>query len=624
MTTRDAGPGETITLTDLARLAAVGRNAVSNWRRREPDFPAPVDESARRPRFSLSALESWAEAHGRSLQVTGADRLWFRLAGAHPSAEAALEAVAAAFDGQGDDDLVAAVKELASQTPASDLFEFFIERAREAAGTGVPPGIAPLADIAAAVSGEHLEDRVGKTVHDPACDEGDLLAAVAARLGPCKAISGQDLSATRASIAERRLRLLDGKLRGERPGAPVSAGPGGAAATGGRPGEATASGARPGETTGSGAGPGEATGSGERADVQTRVGDSLLSALPAERYDLVVCDPPFNVKDWGYDRLPDGDDPRLAYGTPPRTEPELAWALHCVSLLAPGGHAVVRMPAQVAHRRSGRRIRSELLRWGALRAVVDHPEAKAHIWILAPRGETSQLLVSNGRDFDQAWLNFTAAPDAPIATPDSVAVPLMRLWDEDVDISPAVYLASAAGGAEDLADAVAHLRVRIEEIAGRGMPRFGSGAEQSAPETSLGDLERDGHLVVAPGGEGGDARCVIVDPVGEPPVRIGTKGEAAETQWTITCEPTVDLGWIAAALAARLPAASKRTATGAKRRILSVKIPRLTLAEQQRRGEAFARLEALRSDLAIAGRQAEALAAEAAAGLVSGAVTVED
>ncbi|RRR99263.1 N-6 DNA methylase [Glycomyces terrestris] len=588
MTTRDAGPGETITLTDLARLAAVGRNAVSNWRRREPDFPAPVDDSARRPRFSLSALETWAESHGRSLHVTGADRLWFRLSGAHPTAEAALEAVAAAFDGEPrgplapapDPDLVAEVRALAAEMPASDLFEFFIERAREAAGTGVPPGIAPLADIAAAVSGERFADRAGKAVHDPACDEGDLLAAVAAQLGPCRVLAGQDLSPARAAIAERRLRLLDGKLRG---------------------------------------------GGAERADVVARVGDSLLASLPADRYDLVVCDPPFNVKDWGHDRLPDGDDPRLAYGTPPRTEPELAWALHCAALLAPGGHAVVRMPAQVAHRRSGRRIRSELLRWGALRAVVDHPEAKAHIWILAPRGETSQLLVANGRGFAETWRHFTAAPDAPIATADAVTVPLMRLWDEDVDVSPAVYLASAAGGAEDLADAVAHLSARLGEIAERPLPRFGSGPELSAPETSLGDLERDGHLVVAPGGgaEGG-VRCVIVDPVGEPPVRIGLSGEASETQWTIRCEPAVDLGWIAAVLAARLPAASKRTATGAKRRILSVKIPRLALADQQRRGDAFARLEAVRADLAEAGRRAEALAAEAAAGLVSGAVTVED
>jgi hypothetical protein len=706
MTTRDASTaresstGATITLTDLARLAGVGRNAVSNWRRREPDFPEPVDAAARRPRFSLDELERWAERHSRTLRVTGADRLWFAIAGAEPTAEAALGAVAAAFKGGRPDaraDTIAdRLKELRQEMPAAELFEFFIERAREASGTGVPPGIAPLADIAAVVT----EGTPAPAVHDPACDEGDLLAAVVRRVGHCRVLSGQDLSGARVDIAEQRLRLLD-----------------------------------------------------EKAEVTARVADSLLASLQAERYDLVVCDPPFNVKDWGYDRLPAGDDPRLAYGTPPRTEPELAWALHCVALLAPGGHAVVRMPAQVAHRRSGRRIRSELLRWGALRAVVDHPEAKAHIWILAPRGETTQLLVSNGEDFAEAWRSFTAVPNAPIATPDSATVPLMRLWDEDVDISPAVYLASAGGNAATLAESVGRLSGRLAELAGRPLPRFGVGAEESAPETSLAELERDGHLVIAPGGSlefwpeeasgeaagiegggatdsrggaggaegggigtgagalldaggaqrhsneggsadggvgsgsgevgaaggsgaegavgggnaggeavdnaegeaggslfsgagnggaelgagisagargravgrvGGNVKCVIVDPVGEPPVRIGWREEATEMQWTVACEPTVDLGWIAAVLAARLPTATKRTATGAKRRILSVKIPRLPLQEQQRRGAAFARLEEMRSALKEAGEQAGELAAEAAAGLASGAVTVED
>ncbi|WP_304608715.1 N-6 DNA methylase [Glycomyces sp. TRM65418] len=568
MTTRDASADATITLTDLARLAGVGRNAVSNWRRREPDFPDPVDATARRPRFALAELEHWAEAHGRRLRVTGADRLWFAVEGTEPTAEAALAAVAAAF--QGDGATARRLKELQQEIPAAELFEFFIERAREAAGTGVPPGIAPLADIAAVVT----EDTAAPAVHDPACDEGDLLTAVVRRTGHCRVLSGRDLSAARADIAEQRLRLHD-----------------------------------------------------ERAEVTVRAWDSLLTPLPAERFDLVVCDPPFNVKDWGHDRLPAGDDPRLAYGTPPRTEPELAWALHCVALLAPGGHAVVRMPAQVAHRRSGRRIRSELLRWGALRAVVDHPEAKAHIWVLAPRGETTQLLVSNGNGFAEAWRSFTAAPNAPVGTADSATVPLMRLWDEDVDISPAVYLASAAGDAATLAESVGRLSGRLAELAGRPVPRFGTGTEESAPETSLGELERDGHLNVAPGGEstaGGDAECVIVDPVGAPPVRIGRREDATETQWTVTCEPTLDLGWMAAVLAARLPTATKRTATGAKRRLLSVKLPRLPLAEQQRRGTAFASLEALRGALAEAGEQAGTLAAEAAAGLVSGAVTVED
>ena len=567
MTARNARPGATITLTDLARLAGVGRNAVSNWRRREPDFPAPVDESARRPRFALRELEQWAERHGRALHVTGADRLWFALAGSETSAEAALGAVAAAFGAAGDPATAKELNDLRQETPAGDLFEFFIERAREAAGTGVPPGIAPLADIAAVVT----EGAGAPAVHDPACDEGDLLAAVARRIGRCKVLSGQDLSAPRAAITEQRLRLLD-----------------------------------------------------DDADVVARIGDSLLNPLMDERFDLVVCDPPFNAKDWGAGQLPAGDDPRLAYGTPPRTEPELAWALHCVALLAPGGHAVVRMPAQVAHRRTGRRIRSELLRWGALRAVVDHPDAKAHIWILAPRGETSQLLVSGGGDFADAWRALTADPDAPVATADSATVPLMRLWDEDVDISPAVYLTSATGDAANLAEAVEALGEHVEAIAQRPLPRFGTGTEESAPETSLADLERDGHLTVNPGSEGGQGRCVIVDPIGEPPVRLGDLGDASETQWTVTCTDAVDLGWIAAALAARLPTAAKRTATGAKRRLLSVKIPRLTLTEQQRRGAAYARLEDLRSALAQAEAQAETLAAEAAAGLVSGTVTAED
>jgi hypothetical protein len=566
MTTRDASSGETITLTDLARLAGVGRNAVSNWRRRESDFPSPVDESTRRPRFSLHELEQWAERHGRALQVTGADRLWFSLAGSHPTAEAALGAVAAAFDGSGEPAIAKELKDLQRETPASALFEFFIERAREAAGTGVPPGIAPLADIAVVVTaGTSMP-----AVHDPACDEGDLLAEVARRTGRCRVLSGQDLSASRAAITEQRLRLLDAN-----------------------------------------------------AEVAARVGDSLIQPVPAERYDLVVCDPPFNVKDGGTNQYAVGDDPRLAYGTPPRTEPELAWALHCVALLAPGGHAVVRMPAQVAHRRTGRRIRSELLRWGALRAVVDSPEAKAHIWILSPRGETTQLLVSGGGDFAEAWQSFTAAPDAPLATADSTTVPLMRLWDEDVDISPAVYLASAAADAASLAEAVAGLGGRLDEIARLPLPRFGTGAEESAPETSLADLERDGHLIIAPGGEGGDVKCVIVDPVGEPQVRLGWRADATETQWTVSCEPTVDLGWIAAALAARLPTATKRTATGAKRRLLSVKIPRLTLADQQQRGAAYAALEDLRAALAQAEAEAGSLAAEAAAGLVAGTATVE-
>lgn len=60
MTTQYQGQ---ISLTDIAELAGVGRSAVSNWRARNSDFPAPVEGSpARRPLFHFSEIISWLES----------------------------------------------------------------------------------------------------------------------------------------------------------------------------------------------------------------------------------------------------------------------------------------------------------------------------------------------------------------------------------------------------------------------------------------------------------------------------------------------------------------------------------------------------------------------------------
>ena len=51
-----------ISLKDIAELAGVGRSAVSNWRKRNSDFPAPVEGSPeRRPLFHFSEVISWLE-----------------------------------------------------------------------------------------------------------------------------------------------------------------------------------------------------------------------------------------------------------------------------------------------------------------------------------------------------------------------------------------------------------------------------------------------------------------------------------------------------------------------------------------------------------------------------------
>jgi SAM-dependent methyltransferase len=60
------GVNKEVTAADIARIAGVGRAAVSNWRRRHPDFPAPVGGPATSPIFDWQEVEAWLAANGRS------------------------------------------------------------------------------------------------------------------------------------------------------------------------------------------------------------------------------------------------------------------------------------------------------------------------------------------------------------------------------------------------------------------------------------------------------------------------------------------------------------------------------------------------------------------------------
>ena len=67
-----------LTLKDIAELAQVGRPAVSNWRKRYDDFPAPVEESTpRKPLFEAASVIEWLKRNDffpedaeQELQVT--------------------------------------------------------------------------------------------------------------------------------------------------------------------------------------------------------------------------------------------------------------------------------------------------------------------------------------------------------------------------------------------------------------------------------------------------------------------------------------------------------------------------------------------------------------------------
>ncbi|MFD0328327.1 class I SAM-dependent DNA methyltransferase [Streptacidiphilus monticola] len=125
---------------------------------------------------------------------------------------------------------------------------------------------------------------------------------------------------------------------------------------------------------------------GDRA--QAHVGDSLRhDGFPDETFDAVLCNPPFGDRDWGHDEL--AYDPRWAYGVPPRLESELAWVQHALAHVKPGGWVVMVLPPALAFRSSARRIRAELVRSGAVRAVVSLPPRVAfplhvalQVWVL--------------------------------------------------------------------------------------------------------------------------------------------------------------------------------------------------------------------------------------------------
>ncbi|MEU7568450.1 N-6 DNA methylase [Streptomyces fradiae] len=518
-----------MTAAEIARLAGVGRAAVSNWRRRHADFPKPVGGTETSPSFALAEVERWLRSQGKLAEVPLCERVWQQAAGHPRGAATALVHAGCALLlvheqpalWPADDRLAALLppvldrvltarlggrrpvatptaEELALSVPllraavelaagsggAPAAYEFLLGRHLDANPrqfTVTPPGTAALMAAIAAPPGSAARP----AVLDPACGTGALLRAVEAPA----ALYAQETDPDLAALVALRLAL------------------------------------------------------GAGAEVHARAGDALRAdAHPRLAADAVVCHPPFNERNWGHDEL--AYDPRWEYGFPARTESELAWVQHALARLRPGGTAVLLMPPAAASRRSGRRIRADLLRRGALRAVVALPAGAAppygiplHLWVLRKPGATApspELLVvdtsgcgAGGRDrLDwqavhsavlDAWTPFDADGTAPVRPGRSRSVPVIDLLGDDVDLAPARHLPppAASGGAAELAAAAeglaAHLRRTVEltpppgriraprPVAPVAPPGTPPGA---APGVTVGELARTGALRLHAGGAG--------------------------------------------------------------------------------------------------------------------------
>ncbi|MBH1936942.1 N-6 DNA methylase [Streptomyces sp. AV19] len=482
-----------LSLAGIARLAGVGRAAVSNWRRRHSDFPEPVGGTDASPMFSLTDTESWLLRHSKIDESSGGwDRLWPRIEDlgdrdgmAHLLASAGERLAIPTMDpppgapepGTADRSLADEVVRLARRQSPEEAFAVLLDRWHALHVRQLIVSPRQLADTMVGLAAELRDGSVPvRQVLDPACGMGSLLAASGRRWSGQESppvLAGVDNDAALARLTRARLAL-------EFPA----------------------------------------------CERHVRSADTLRDAplRHASRADVVLSYPPSNQRSWGHDEL--ATDPRWLYGVPPRTEPELAWVQHCLSVLAPGGVAVLVLPPGVASRRAGRRIRAGLVRTGSVRAVVALPPGSAaphgvglHLWLLTTPRERPGSGVSfidaadcrttalTGRGTAVDWDGLRQRTVAALRgsdVPGATRVPAMELLSDDVDLTPSrrtviersvgpVELRRAWGGWDnalmDVRDAAKAVREHEACVA----------APDDFDYTFVGDLERSGALDVTAG-----------------------------------------------------------------------------------------------------------------------------
>ncbi|MCM2387303.1 N-6 DNA methylase [Streptomyces albipurpureus] len=541
-----ASSGPLVSGAEIARLTGVTRAAVSNWRRRYEDFPQPQGGGAGSPLFALAEVQAWLERQHKGQEISSEVKLW--------------QALRAAYG----EEMVGALTDVARQLAGSEPTPTFPADARrlvdeltavDSPAVVITSLVQRLADSARRSGSDQLtSERIVQavrhfagtvpadaTVFDPACGIGSLLLGVGPVDGPHRI--GQDLDPRSASLAQLRAELTD------------------------------------------------------RTDVSAVPGDSLLAdRWPGLQAEVVVCDPPVGVTEWGRDSTL--LDSRWELGTPPRAEGELAWLQHAYAHTAPGGQVLMVMPASVAYRKGGRRIRAELVRRGLLVQLVALPAGVAsshalpvHLWQLR-RPLTPQDAVSTVRLVDLS----ANAPDGPLdPAPGQVAeVPLIDLLDDTVDLTPGRHTPALY---RDYSTEYAVLRERLEEQLGQLsalLPELPAGpgtGSLEGPTVSVAELARAGLV------EYGESEPVSVSDQLDTDYLRGFLRSTANTRRSTSASGTY-----------------RADGRGAR-------IPQLDIEEQRRYGQAFRALQEFDERVTAVVRLSREAAELARDGLGNGALS---
>jgi hypothetical protein len=550
-------------------MAGVVRAAVSNWRRRYPDFPKPVGGSSASPVFSWVEVEAWLKETGKASQLataggtdTGTQRIDIppragaQYAVLRPRArkEMADRAVADLTRGE----LLARV--MASLLPRSTL----TAQSPDVGDSGLP------------------------VVIDPACAEASLLLAVADRFGDRVRLAGQEIREKATAAAALNLRtsahgvayevhtgdsLRDNRLSGYL---------GGAA--------------------------------------------GVVCEPPFDRPEWPSAELTTDRR-WEFG-IPAPRDAELAWvqhcyaHLRPRG----------VAVVAVSPRTCIQFSGQhirAALVRSG--VLRDVIALPAGMSSVSGTDA--YLWVLrrpygAPDHAAVRMVDLSGlgdpayvpHEF-AAWERLLEDGDPGICR----AVPRLELLDGDASLLPSRRVATRAqAGAKDLADVTARLQALYARV-GQGLPRF------EAPESpvrytqvTIGELERGGALTIQSRDATPLPGDLLLRTLGRPPtVATGTAADDDGVAQVVEIDQSrLDPYFVAGFLrndACSLPVANTLGALS-RDDLRRCRVPRMPVAEQRRYGDAFRRLRELDDALTALARLSTSVIDQMVNGLTTGAV----
>lgn len=528
-TQRAVGAG-LVAPSDIAEMAGVSRAAVSNWRKRNEDFPDRVGGSPAKPLFDRQTVTAWLRGRGYEVaQDRGEQVLWAALnefRGAldpQQIAELALSFACARklsehsagatspwqlIRSRVDTDGVEALREVATQMadedprwatladpPTAGLTDTpqIVGRVLEVLDDIAPDELGPVLDdilgrLATAQirsGGEHglVGSRVSRllanmatgaagVLYDPACGIASALILARNMDVPITRIVGHDIDTASVRIAQQRCLLHD-------------------------------------------------------IEAEFATGDVLAQDPdPDLRADVILLEPPFR-HDWTHSR--NLADPRWAFGIAPSSSSEMAWLQHCISHLAPNpgsgerpwsegkAFAVTSMGALSSDREEP--IRAELVRQGCVEAIcslpskmLPHTSIPLALWVLCRPGQAepgvlfvdaSNTDAPEDHAFDWLFRFIGEYPEEDADPPFAFGDPEVILHGK-ADLSPRLWIELSGPNPSDIRarfrDGTAELTHELAALA----TTDAATTQAAAPFLwvrvfSIDDLVRSGVLKVRPG-----------------------------------------------------------------------------------------------------------------------------